>query len=122
METKMKSRKFVGKLGSMVSAKTQPSALRHHKLREDKVAVQRAEDAKRVVVVLPEGFERRTAYVSDNKRGQVYVVQRLSDPKNKAEVAGKIEKITSEKSKALEFLQSIGVASALGQLTERFGG
>lgn len=118
MEMKSKTRKVGLKLSGVVPV-TQPSALRHHR---EKAVPQRVGNAQPFAVVLPEGFERRSDHVADNKRGQVYIVQRLSDPSNKAAVAHRIEAISSEKSKALEFLQSIGVASAAGRLTERFGG
>lgn len=123
MGPKTKSRKVIGRLSpaGVVAINTQPSALRHHKQREEKPALLR-DNSNGLLTVSHEGFERRASYVADNKRGQVYAVQRLSDPQNEAEVISRSEAISSEKSKALEFLRAIGVASETGRLTERFGG
>jgi len=123
MGPKTKNRKVIGKvaLTGIVSINTQPSALRHHKQREERPTSLR-DSSNGLLVASHEGFERRASYVADNKRGQVYVVQRLSDPRNQAEVISRSEAISSEKSKALEFLRTIGVASEMGRLTERFGG
>lgn len=122
MEAKWKNDRVSTKRGTAVSTRAQPSALRHNRAMLEKGESQRGQSAKSPVGVSPQGFERRSDRIADNKRGQVYVVQRLSDPQNRAAVAAKIETISSEKSKALEFLQSIGVASAAGRLTAKFGG
>lgn len=52
----------------------------------------------------------------------VVEVKRLSDPTNRDAINSTLKSLSSDKAKALEFLQSIGVASSTGTLTKRFGG
>lgn len=119
MSNNLNGRKLA-KIAQLASAKaTQPSALRHHR---GPMQAQVQRFSGEIVRTERQGFERRVDFVSDSKRGQVYVIQRLSDPSNHAVVAERIEKLTDKKAEALKFLQSIGVASGAGRLTERFGG
>jgi len=131
MMKKFKTQKL-GKVGSVaapVKISSLPSAIRHHRgTFVQQVPFSEHHVAQEVQAYGFEGPDRRagerraTAIAGSVVGVGVPAVQRLSDPLNAAVVTVLIGGLDNNKEEALRFLQSIGVASAHGRLTERFGG
>lgn len=123
METKAKVKRLSHKAASSMFI-SQSSALRNRTTNERESIPSASKPSKNRTNVNLARSGRQPDFILGSEADGVVVVEvkRLSDPTNRDAINRTLKSLSSDKAKALEFLQSIGIASSTGTLTKRFGG